>query len=251
MDVNRYFETMHNTMSPLMPGSELLATVKVQDVCGNDAYLELRRIPGERTSQVCYSTMGRRCLNFQLFRHGWRLCHNTSGQQTSQFPASADSLIDGMDFGAYCRTDRLDIAKTDRIVQELTQSSGVDYRGVLPQNPRNGAQITVESYLGTGARWCYWSRNAEDCLPIAAILYWLGEFLAGSERQTLQSSAKAAQLAAYWEAKKSDRFFCTAAAAPTIAKRSDDTARRTPAAVTKASAKSRSWQSVLAVMSTV
>ena len=80
MDANRYFDAMHNAMSAQHPGAQLLLTVKLQDTCGNDACLELKQLPGESTSILCYSTMGRRCLNFQLFRKGWQLCHNADGQ---------------------------------------------------------------------------------------------------------------------------------------------------------------------------
>lgn len=68
------------------------------------------RIPGEHCATVCYSTMGRRGLNFQLFRKGWMLCHNESGQLTGQFPAKAESLLEDTDFHACCREDRLDAA---------------------------------------------------------------------------------------------------------------------------------------------
>ena len=80
MDASRYFDAMHNAMSSRLPGAQLLAAVRLQDLCGNDAYLEVRRMPGEPCATVCYSTMGRRGLNFQLFRKGWMLCHNESGQ---------------------------------------------------------------------------------------------------------------------------------------------------------------------------
>lgn len=107
MDANRYFDAMHNAMSAQHPGAQLLLTVKLQDTCGNDACLELKQLPGESTSILCYSTMGRRCLNFQLFRKGWQLCHNADGQLVGRFPSSADGLIDETDFRAYCREDRL------------------------------------------------------------------------------------------------------------------------------------------------
>ena len=64
MDANRYFDAMHNAMSAQHPGAQLLLTVKLQDTCGNDACLELKQLPGESTSILCYSTMGRRYLNF-------------------------------------------------------------------------------------------------------------------------------------------------------------------------------------------
>ena len=152
MDANRYFDAMHNAMSAQHPGAQLLLTVKLQDTCGNDACLELKQLPGESTSILCYSTMGRRCLNFQLFRKGWQLCHNADGQLVGRFPSSADGLIDETDFRAYCREDRLDLARTQRILSELQQCAGVDYRGRIPQDARTGAQITVESFVGTGAR---------------------------------------------------------------------------------------------------
>ena len=119
MDANRYFTAMHNAMSSRLPGAQLLAAVRLQDLCGNDAYLEVRRMPGDHCATVCYSTMGRRGLNFQLFRKGWMPCHNESGQLPGQFPAKAESLLEDTDFHACCREDRLDAARTDRMVQEL------------------------------------------------------------------------------------------------------------------------------------
>ena len=162
MDANRYFDAMHNAMSAQHPGAQLLLTVKLQDTCGNDACLELKQLPGESTSILCYSTMGRRYLNFQLFRKGWQLCHNADGQLVGRFPSSADGLIDETDFRAYCREDRLDLARTQRITAELRQCAGIDYQGSIPQNARTGAVITVESFVGAGARWTYWS---QDVLP--------------------------------------------------------------------------------------
>ena len=130
MDANRYFTAMHNAMSSRLPGAQLLAAVRLQDLCGNDAYLEVRRMPGEHCATVCYSTMGRRGLNFQLFRKGWMLCHNESGQLTGQFPAKAESLLEDTDFHACCREDRLDAARTDRMVQDPEQ-------GPLPAGGRH------------------------------------------------------------------------------------------------------------------
>ena len=49
-----------------------------------------------------------------------------------------------------------------------------------------------------GASWTYWSQDAAPCLPVAAILYWLADFLAGNERRTLQADPQAAALAAQW-----------------------------------------------------
>ncbi len=160
MDASRYFDAMHNAMSTLHAGAQLLLTVRLQDTCGNDAYLEVKQLPGEQSALVCYSTMGRRCLNFQLFRKGWQLCHNADGQLTGRFPSSADSLLSQTDFRAYCREDRLDAARTQRLIEELGQRAGTNYIGAIPQNARTGAQITVESHLGCGARWSYWNQDA-------------------------------------------------------------------------------------------
>lgn len=208
MDASRYFDAMHNAMSTLHAGAQLLLTVRLQDTCGNDAYLEVKQLPGEQSALVCYSTMGRRCLNFQLFRKGWQLCHNADGQLTGRFPSSADSLLSQTDFRAYCREDRLDAARTQRLIEELGQRAGTNYIGAIPQNARTGAQITVESHLGRGARWSYWNQDTSPCLPLAAILYWLADFLAGNERRALQSDPQAAALAAQWLARDTAVFFC-------------------------------------------
>ena len=45
MDASRYFEEMHRAMSAQKNNSSLLLTVKVQDLGGADAYLELRQSP--------------------------------------------------------------------------------------------------------------------------------------------------------------------------------------------------------------
>lgn len=252
MDASRYFDAMHNAMSTLHAGAQLLLTVRLQDTCGNDAYLEVKQLPGEQSALVCYSTMGRRCLNFQLFRKGWQLCHNADGQLTGRFPSSADSLLSQTDFRAYCREDRLDAARTQRLVEELGQRAGTDYVGVIPQNARTGAQITVESHLGRGARWSYWSQDVSPCLPLAAILYWLADFLAGNERRALQSDPQAAALAAQWLAKDSAVFFCPSPAltVSSATGHSAPAARRTRPAPVPA-ARSKSWQSVLAAMAAV
>ena len=253
MDANRYFDAMHNAMSAQHPGAQLLLTVKLQDTCGNDACLELKQLPGESTSILCYSTMGRRCLSFQLFRKGWQLCHNADGQLVGRFPASANGLIDETDFRAYCREDRLDLARTQRILSELQQCAGVDYRGRIPQDARTGAQITVESFVGTGARWTYWSQDAAPSLPLAAILYWLADFLAGVERRTLQADPQAARLAAQWLAGDTAVFFhptvpLTAMNAAASASTSAP-ARRSRSAVP--AARNKSWQSIMAVMASM
>lgn len=252
MDASRYFDAMHNAMSTLHAGAQLLLTIRLQDTCGNDAYLEVKQLPGEQSARVCYSTMGRRCLNFQLFRKGWQLCHNADGQLTGRFPSSADSLLSQTDFRAYCREDRLDAARTQRLVEELGQRAGTNYVGVIPQNARTGAQITVESHLGRGARWSYWSQDVSPCLPLAAILYWLADFLAGNERRALQSDPQAAALAAQWLAKDTAVFFCHSPAltVSSATGHSAPAARRTRPAPVPA-ARSKSWQSVLAAMATV
>ena len=217
MDANRYFDAMHNAMSAQHPGAQLLLTVKLQDTCGNDACLELKQLPGESTSILCYSTMGRRCLNFQLFRKGWQLCHNADGQ-----------LV-------------------DRITAELRQCAGINYQGSIPQNARTGAVITVESFVGAGARWTYWSQDVLPSLPLGAILYWLADHLAGAERRTLQADPQAARLAVQWLAGDTAVFFHPSVpmtAMNTVSSGSAPARRRT----TVPAARNKSWQSIMAVM---
>jgi len=249
MDANRYFSAMHKAMSTQHAGAKLLLTVNLQDTCGNDACLELKQVPGESTAILCYSTMGRRCLNFQLFRKGWQLCHNADGQLTGRFPSRADDLLSETDFRAYCREDRLDIARTQRILAELRQCAGTDYTGPIPQNARTGAQITVDSFVGAGTHWTYWNQSEAPSLPLAAILYWLADFLAGSERRTLQSDPQAARLAAQWMVEDTAVFFHpsmpramdTVSAAPA-------SSERAPVRRSRPAARSKSWQSIMAVM---
>lgn len=121
MDASRYFEEMHRAMSAQKNNSSLLLTVKVQDLGGADAYLELRQSPNGR-ARVFYSTMGRRNLNFQLFRKGWQLCHNASGEMTGQFPTRAENLLDSADFSACIRDDTLDAGRTEIILRELRRA---------------------------------------------------------------------------------------------------------------------------------
>ena len=45
MDAARYFEEMHLAMSSQKPEYRLVLSVKVQDLGGADAYLELRQEP--------------------------------------------------------------------------------------------------------------------------------------------------------------------------------------------------------------
>ena len=240
MDANRYFTAMHNAMSSRLPGAQLLAAVRLQDLCGNDAYLEVRRMPGEHCATVCYSTMGRRGLNFQL-------CHNADGQLTGRFPASAEGLIDETDFRAYCREDRLDAARTDRMVQELETLAGTDCDLPLPRDARTGAVITVDSFVGRGAHWSYSTLSKAPCLPVAAILYWLADSLAGAERRTLQADPQAARLAAQWLAGDTAVFFHPSVpmtAMNTVSSGSAPARRRT----TVPAARNKSWQSIMAVM---
>ena len=242
MDANRYFTAMHNAMSSRLPGAQLLAAVRLQDLCGNDAYLEVRRMPGEHCATVCYSTMGRRGLNFQLFRKGWMLCHNESGQLTGQFPAKAESLLEDTDFHACCREDRLDAARTDRMVQELETLAGTDCDRPLPRDARTGAVITVDSFVGRGAHWSYSTLSKAPCLPVAAILYWLADSLAGAERRTLQSCPEAMQLATAWQAALFTPLPQTAQRPQPVQSRP---VRRAPVVENKR------WQSILAVLATV
>ena len=103
MDAARYFEEMHLAMSSQKPEYRLVLSVKVQDLGGADAYLELRQEPVSGKARVFYSTMGRQKLNFQLVRKGWQSCHNASGELTGRFPATADGLLAQTDFSAFVR----------------------------------------------------------------------------------------------------------------------------------------------------
>ena len=116
MDAARYFEMMHRAMSARKRDTTLLLCVKVQDLGGADAYLELRQEPGSARVRLFYSTMGRRNLNFQLFRKGWQLCHNASGEMTGRFPAKAEELLSADDFAAYIRDDALDAGRAERVL---------------------------------------------------------------------------------------------------------------------------------------
>ena len=249
------FTAMHNAMSSRLPGAQLLAAVRLQDLCGNDAYLEVRRMPGEHCATVCYSTMGRRGLNFQLFRKGWMLCHNESGQLTGQFPAKAESLLEDTDFHACCREDRLDAARTDRMVQELETLAGTDCDRPLPRDARTGAVITVDSFVGRGAHWSYSTLSKAPCLPVAAILYWLADSLAGAERRTLQADPEAAQLAAQWQSGTVEMFFHPAVPAAAQLQTQPQTPPVSrpahPARPAPTCARTKSWQSILAVMASM
>ena len=165
---------------------------------------------------------------------------------TGQFPTLAENLLDSADFSACIRDDALDTARTEIILRELRRAAGTS-RSCLPQSAREGAMITVESFVGRGGEWNYWSTRAADCLPIAAILCWLGDFLAGTERRTLQSSPEAMALAARWQAELASPFAqpanCVQRPAPTVS----------PSAPRRAAQQVQNprWQSILAVLATV
>lgn len=249
MDANRYFNAMHSAMSTLHPKATLLLSVELLDQCGNDACLELKQLPGEDSAVLCYSTIGRRELDFQLFRKGWLACHDENGHLTGKFPSRAADLLNEMDLRPHCRADRLDAKTTTRILTELRALSGNNFVGTQPQNTRTGAQITVHSFIGCGASWTYWAENGAPCAELGAILYWLADLLAGSERRLLQSDSKAAQLALQWQGETTVEFFFHPAAMPSKAPAGRYNAERPRSAPTCARVKS--WQSILAVMATV
>lgn len=253
MDATRYFDAMQNAMSALHPNAELLLTVALKDPCGCDAYLQLKQLPGEASAVVCYSTIGRRELDFQLFRKGWLSCHDENGQLTGKFPARAEDLLNASDLRAYCRTAHLSAEKTARIVKELRTLSGAQVCAApAPQSARTAAQITVHSFVGTGASWNYSSQAAAPSPALGAILYWLADHLAGTERHTLQNDPQAAQLA--WQWQKSDTlegFFPVMAASP--AQPQKPSVRRAAAHTRPAPtcARAKSWQSILVAMAAV
>ena len=156
MDAARYFEEMHLAMSSQKPEYRLVLSVKVQDLGGADAYLELRQEPVSGKARVFYSTMGRQKLNFQLVRKGWQSCHNASGELTGRFPATADGLLAQTDFSAFVRDDALDSGRMARILDVLAHTAG-GCGTVSPSAAREGALITVERFVGRPAHWSSWS----------------------------------------------------------------------------------------------
>ena len=246
MDAARYFEEMHLSMSSQKPEYRLVLSVKVQDLGGADAYLELRQEPVSGKARVFYSTMGRQKLNFQLVRKGWQSCHNASGELTGRFPPTADGLLAQTDFSAFVRDDALDSGRMARILDVLAHTAG-GCGTVSPSAAREGALITVERFVGRPAHWSYWSTRAAEQLNIAAILCWLGDYLAGAERRTLQADPQAARLAAQWLAGDTAVFFHPSVpmtAMNTVSSGSAPARRRT----TVPAARNKSWQSIMAVM---
>lgn len=249
MDAARYFEELHLAMSAQKPEYRLVLSAKVQDLGGADAYLELRQEPRSGRARVFYSTMGRQQLNFQLFRKGWQSCHNASGELTGRFPATADGLLAQTDFSAFIRDDALDEGRMNKILEVLSRAVG-NYGTAAPSSGREGALITVERFVGQPAHWSYWSSRAAEQPDIAAILCWLGDFLAGTERRTLQSCPEAMQLAAEWQAALlaplpgTAETGQTAPAARPASEPSVDIRR-------SSAAENKRWQSILAVLATV
>ena len=54
--------------------------------------------------------------------------------------------------------------------------------------------LGYDGYLNGETAEEVWNQDASPCLPLAAILYWLADFLAGNERRALQSDPQAAIL---------------------------------------------------------
>ena len=145
MDAARYFEEMHLAMSSQKPEYRLVLSVKVQDLGGADAYLELRQEPVSGKARVFYSTMGRQKLNFQLVRKGWQSCHNASGELTGRFPATADGLLAQTDFSAFIRDDALDSRRMELVgacYDPKSVLATVGVRGPVDYTVVNG-KITV------------------------------------------------------------------------------------------------------------
>lgn len=249
MEAKRYFEEMERAMSRRGAGRKLLLLVKIQDTGGADACLTLWQNEADGSARVLYSTAGRRELNFQLLRKGWQQCHNAQGELTGRFPASADALLEQTDFSAYLREDALDAARAARILRELAHLGGTCCDTPASSATRAGAMITVNSFVGRDAYWSYPAAEAADHLPIAAVLVWLGDFLAGSERRTLQSCPAAVALAAQWDAQAHSPF---ARPADEIAQ-SRVQARPNPRPVgrTAPTVQNERWKSFLTVLAAV
>ena len=145
MDAARYFEEIHLAMSSQKPEYRLVLSVKVQDLGGADAYLELRQEPVSGKARVFYSTMGRQKLNFQLIRKGWQSCHNASGELTGRFPATAEGLLAQTDFSAFIRDDALDSRRMELVgacYDPKSVLATVGVRGPVDYTVVNG-KITV------------------------------------------------------------------------------------------------------------
>ena len=128
-----------------------------------------------------------------------------------------------------------------RILDVLAHTAG-GCGTVAPSAARESALITVERFVGRPAHWSYWSTRAAEQLNIAAILCWLGDYLAGAERRTLQSCPEAMQLAAAWQAALFAPLPQTAQRPQPVQSRP---VRRAPVVENKR------WQSILAVLATV
>lgn len=246
MEATRYFEMMHHAMSARSPRSRLLLQVDVQDVGGADAVLELRRDSAGRT-RVFASTMGRRNLNFLLFRKGWQQCHNASGELTGRFPARAEALLDESGLDAYIRDDVLDEAQAEYILQVLRRCGG-GFGGSCARPTQPGAWITVESFVGAGGRWSCQSGAPGMPVQLEAVLCWLGDWLAGPERRTLQSWPEAVRLAAQWQAELTSPFARPVQDAAQPASPARPAVRR---AAPGQPVQNPRWQSILAVLATV
>ncbi len=192
MDAARYFEEMHLSMSSRSLSTALCSASRSKDLGGADAYLELRQEPVSGKARVFYSTMGRQKLNFQLVRKGWQSCHNASGELTGRFPATA----------TFCWPRRISL-----FLSGTTPSTAAGWRafwtfwpilpvvvGRFPLFCPGGCAHHGGAVRGPSRHWSYWSTRAAEQLNIAAILCWLGDYLAGAERRTLQSCRRPCSL---------------------------------------------------------
>ena len=138
-----------------------------------------------------------------------------------------------------------------RILDVLAHTAG-GCGAVAPSAAREGALITVERFVGRPAHWSYWSTRATEQLNIAAILCWLGDYLAGAERRTLQADPEAAQLAAQWQSGTVEMFFHPAVpAAAQLQTQPQTPPVSRPARPAPTCARTKSWQSILAVMASM
>ena len=130
--------------------------------------------------------------------------------------------------------------------------AGTDCDLPLPRDARTGAVITVDSFVGRGAHWSYSTLSKAPCLPVAAILYWLADSLAGAERRTLQADPEAARLAAQWQSGTVEMFFHPAVpAAAQLQTQPQTPPVSRPARPAPTCARTKSWQSILAVMASM
>ena len=123
MDAARYFEEMHLAMSSQKPEYRLVLSVKVQDLGGADAYLELRQEPVSGKARVLFHD-GTSEAELQLIRKGRQSCHNASGRADGALPRHRRRSAGPDGFLCLCPDDALDSGRMARILDVLAHTAG-------------------------------------------------------------------------------------------------------------------------------